>query len=82
MYSFASFVLCVTNNLIFDTILNNTTFIYHSDEANNACSTVTIEEWKRPRSESTGADTDSVYVSGSVYTDHSGRRQKQVKSII
>ncbi|KAJ8974120.1 hypothetical protein NQ317_000650 [Molorchus minor] len=41
------------------------------DEANNACSTVDLEEWRRPRSESsTGADTDSVYMHSSVCVDH------------
>lgn len=35
-----------------------------SDEANNVCSTVDMEEWKRPRSESStaGAENDSVYM--------------------
>lgn len=47
-----------------------------SDEANNACSTVDLEEWRRPRSESsTGADNDSVYMHSSVCVDHSHRRR-------
>ncbi|XP_017768967.1 PREDICTED: muscarinic acetylcholine receptor DM1 isoform X2 [Nicrophorus vespilloides] len=46
-----------------------------SDEANNACSTVDLEDWKRPRSESsTGADNDSVYMHSSVCVEHQRRR--------
>lgn len=52
-----------------------------SDEANNACSAVTVEEWRRPRSESTGAENDSVYVSSSIYPDHSHRRRRQVNVV-
>ncbi|XP_019867669.1 muscarinic acetylcholine receptor DM1 isoform X2 [Aethina tumida] len=47
-----------------------------SDEANNACSTVDLEDWHRPRSESsTGADTDSVYMHTSITVDHHRRRR-------
>ncbi|XP_050498806.1 muscarinic acetylcholine receptor DM1 [Diabrotica virgifera virgifera] len=48
-----------------------------SDEQNNACSTVDLEEWKRPRSESTGADSDSVYMHGNLCVDPQ-RRKKPV----
>lgn len=48
-----------------------------SDEANNACSTVDLEDWRRPRSESsTGADTDSVYMHSSVCVDHQAHRKR------
>ncbi|XP_022904385.2 muscarinic acetylcholine receptor DM1 isoform X2 [Onthophagus taurus] len=47
------------------------------DEANTACSTVDLEEWRRPRSESsTGADTDSVYMHGAVCADHHSHRRR------
>ncbi|XP_065157804.1 muscarinic acetylcholine receptor DM1 isoform X2 [Atheta coriaria] len=46
-----------------------------SDEANNACSVVEPEDWRRPRSESsTGADNDSVYMHSSVCVDTQRRR--------
>ncbi|CAG9857361.1 unnamed protein product [Phyllotreta striolata] len=45
---------------------SNSSVFVCSDEQNNACSTVDLEEWKRPRSESTGADSDSVYMHGNV----------------
>lgn len=56
-------------------------FFVHSDEANNACATVEVEEWKRPRSESsTGADNDSVYMHGSIYLDHHRKRRQVCKN--
>lgn len=52
---------------------------FSSDEANNACSTVDLEEWRRPRSESsTGADNESVYMHGGVYSEHHRRKRMMV----
>ncbi|KAK9880404.1 hypothetical protein WA026_010283 [Henosepilachna vigintioctopunctata] len=50
-----------------------------SDEANNVCSTVDMEEWKRPRSESSaaGADSDSVYMHNSGCTETHWRRTQR-----
>nr|CAI5829168.1 unnamed protein product [Callosobruchus analis] len=51
---------------------SNSSVFVCSDEANNACSVADPEvDWRRPRSESsTGADTDSVYMHGSVCVEH------------
>lgn len=69
-FTFVGFV-CVGFSQIF-------ILFFFSDEANNACSTVDLEEWRRPRSESsTGADNDSVYLHGSVCVDPN-RRKRQV----
>ncbi|KAJ8921603.1 hypothetical protein NQ315_010511 [Exocentrus adspersus] len=58
---------------------SNSSVFVCSDEANNACSTVDLEDWRRPRSESsTGADTDSVYMHGSVCADHHRSRKRPV----
>ncbi|KAF7287999.1 hypothetical protein GWI33_000059 [Rhynchophorus ferrugineus] len=46
-----------------------------SDEATNACSTVDVEEWRRPRSESSTADTDSVYMHSTVSVDPQRRKK-------
>ncbi|KAI4458663.1 5-hydroxytryptamine receptor [Holotrichia oblita] len=52
-----------------------------SDEANTACSTVDLEEWRRPRSESsTGADNDSVYMHSSVCVDHHAQHRKKLQA--
>ncbi|KAK5650257.1 hypothetical protein RI129_001286 [Pyrocoelia pectoralis] len=48
-----------------------------SEEANNACATVDLEDWRRPRSESsTGADTDSVYMHSTTCADHRLNKRK------
>ncbi|CAH1999476.1 unnamed protein product [Acanthoscelides obtectus] len=56
---------------------SNSSVFVCSDEANNACSVADPEvDWRRPRSESsTGADTDSVYMHGSVCVDHYRRKR-------
>ncbi|XP_044259270.1 muscarinic acetylcholine receptor DM1 isoform X1 [Tribolium madens] len=57
---------------------SNSSVFVCSDEANNACSTVDLEDWRRPRSESsTGADTDSVYMHSTVCVDHHRRKRPQ-----
>ncbi|XP_045468251.1 muscarinic acetylcholine receptor DM1 [Harmonia axyridis] len=50
-----------------------------SDEANNVCSTVDVEDWKRPRSESGTAagDADSVYMHTSVCIEHHRKREQR-----
>ncbi|CAH0552844.1 unnamed protein product [Brassicogethes aeneus] len=55
---------------------SNSSVFVCSDEANNACSTVDLEDWRRPRSESsTGADTDSVYMHSSVCVNNHRRKR-------
>ncbi|XP_056636745.1 muscarinic acetylcholine receptor DM1 isoform X1 [Diorhabda sublineata] len=55
---------------------SNSSVFVCSDEQNNACSTMDHDEWKRPRSESTGADSDSVYMHNICVDTH--RRKKPV----
>ncbi|XP_018320921.1 muscarinic acetylcholine receptor DM1 [Agrilus planipennis] len=52
-----------------------------SEEANNACSTVEVEDWRRPRSESSTGDNDSVYMPASIYVEHQPHRRKPRKRV-
>ncbi|XP_066259224.1 muscarinic acetylcholine receptor DM1 isoform X2 [Euwallacea similis] len=45
---------------------SNSSVFVCSDEATNVCSTVDVDDWRRPRSESSAAETDSAYMQGSV----------------
>ncbi|XP_060523859.1 muscarinic acetylcholine receptor DM1 [Cylas formicarius] len=54
---------------------SNSSVFVCSDEATNACSTLDLEEWRRPRSESSAADNDSVYMRSSVAVDPNQKRR-------
>ncbi|KAL1505922.1 hypothetical protein ABEB36_005370 [Hypothenemus hampei] len=52
-----------------------------SDEATNVCSGIDMEEWRRPRSESSAAETDSAYnIPGSITAGPYRRKKSRMPS--